>query len=91
MSKVYISEQVIAFMHRQAPEPRRSLKAALVDLEKGKGDLIALEENLAGFWRLRVGRFRIVVRYEEDRIDCVFAEERRLVYELFAAMLREKL
>jgi hypothetical protein len=39
-----------------------------------------------------VGRFRIVIReLDGDRIDCVLAEERRLVYELFAAQLRKKL
>ena len=72
--------------------PRRALKTALANLAKCQGDITALEENLAGFWRLRVGRFRIVIRdLDGDRIDCVFAKERQLVYELFATQLREKL
>jgi mRNA interferase RelE/StbE len=34
----------------------------------------------------------VVFRYVEPRtIDCIFVEERKLVYEIFAALLSEKL
>ena len=60
-------------------------------MAKGKGDVLPLEENLAGFWRLRVGRFRVVFDYEDSStIRCIFIEEHRLVYEVFAAMLKER-
>jgi len=57
----------------------------------GRGDLLALEDNLAGFWRLRVGRQRVMVASTETEIRCLFVEERRLVYEIFAALLHKGL
>jgi mRNA interferase RelE/StbE len=61
-------------------------------LAREEGDRRALEDELAGFWRLRVGRFRVIYRHVAPQtIDCVFAEERKLVYELFGALLRERL
>jgi len=75
-----------------APTPKLRLRAALAKLANEKGDLIALENELAGFSRLKVGRYRVVFRYvEPSTIDCIFVEERKLVYEIFAALLSEKL
>jgi mRNA interferase RelE/StbE len=92
MFKLKISDQVIAFVRKQAPERRKTLRTGLDALAKGKGDILPLEENLAGFWRLRIGRFRIVFDYEDSTtIRCLFIEERRLVYEVFASMLKEHL
>ncbi len=92
MHRVLISDQVAAFVRRQPPERKKVLRAGLDALAQGKGDILPLEENLAGFWRLRVGRFRIVFDYEDSTtIRCLFIEERRLVYEVFAAMLKERL
>ena len=86
------SRQVIEFAGRLAPEPRRALKRALVELQMGQGDIQPLEANLAGYHRLRAGRFRIVFQYARDgAIDAVFIEERALVYEVFAAELVKKL
>lgn len=92
MPKLKISDQVIAFVRKQAPERRKALRDGLDALARGKGDILPLEENLAGFWRLRIGRFRVVFDYENSTtIRCIFVEERRLVYEVFAAMLKEHL
>lgn len=92
MFKLKISDQVITFVRKQPPERRKALRTGLAELAKGKGDTLPLEENLSGFWRLRVGRFRVVFDYENSTtIRCIFVEERRLVYEVFAAMLKEHL
>ncbi len=92
MFKLKISDQVVAFVRKQAPERRKALRAGLDELAKGHGDILPLEENLAGFWRLRIGRFRIVFDYEDSTtIRCIFIEERRLVYEVFASMLKQHL
>jgi mRNA interferase RelE/StbE len=41
---------------------------------------------LAGYHRLRVGRFRIIFSYAADEtIEVLFIEERSLVYEAFEA------
>ena len=87
-----LSRQVIEFMARLAPEPRRALKHALADLSEGRGDIQALEANLAGYHRQRVGKFRIIFQYvRHGVIEVIFIEERALVYELFEAELVKRL
>lgn len=53
--------------------------------------LLALEHPLDGFYRLRVGRYRVIFRYATVRgvsvIRCDFAQRRELVYEAFAEMV----
>jgi mRNA interferase RelE/StbE len=86
------SAQVIEFARRLAPEPRRAVKHGLAGLREERGDIRALEGNLSGYYRLRVGRHRIVFSYASDgAIDAVFIEERQLVYELFEAQFIKRL
>ncbi|PTX95623.1 hypothetical protein [Opitutus sp. ER46] len=90
--EVRLSAQVIAFAKRLAPEPRRALKQGLKGLQQERGDIRALEANLSGYYRLRVGRHRIIFSYGADgAIDAVFIEERQLVYELFEAQFIKRL
>lgn len=85
-----MSPQVAGFLRTLAPEPRRELRAALRSLAEGQGDVLELEHPLDGFCRLRVGRCRIVFHYAENGrvIRCDFAERRKLVYELFADLIK---
>ncbi|HVU38923.1 MAG TPA: hypothetical protein VHC95_11360 [Opitutales bacterium] len=86
------SRQVIDFACRLAPVPRRMLKRALADLRNDGGDIQPLEANLTGYHRLRVGRFRVIFKYQPGNvIDIIFVEERALVYEVFEAELTRKL
>jgi len=86
------SIQVIAFVSRLAPEPRRAIKLALAALRLERGDFRALEGSLSGYYRLRVGRHRIIFSYAADgAIEAVFIEERQLVYELFEAQFIKRL
>lgn len=90
--KVKVTGQVLAFQARQHPELRRALKAGILGLASGRGDLKALHDNLEGYSRLAVRGVRVIFRIRPDGgIECVFAERRRLVYELFATTLRERL
>jgi len=90
-TRVELDPQVADFLRALAPEPRQRLRAALHDLEQEKGDLLALEGDLTGYWRLRAGAYRVVVRFRADRgqriARCVFAEQRSVVYALFAELL----
>ena len=90
--KVEVSEQVADFVARQAPGPRRKLRAGLRGLGREEGDIRALEGPLEGWSRLRVGGFRVVFRWlggeEGPVIRCDFAERRALVYESFEAIAR---
>ena len=90
--KVRLAPQVADFIRRLAPEPRRRLRQALRDLEKGKGDIKALEGPLQDYCRLRVGQYRVVLSYGPSRtIDCVFAERRSIIYEVFGDAMIERL
>lgn len=79
---VVLADQVVAFAAKLHPEHRRQIKAALKDLARSRGDILPLENEFTGLYRLRIGGFRVVFRYDADRIVCVFIERRRLVYDL---------
>jgi mRNA interferase RelE/StbE len=86
--RVTVKKQVMDFAAGLAPEPRRALKKGILGLAQEQGDIKALTDELAGWSRLRVGRYRVVFRFRPGRmVECVFAEERRLVYELFAEQI----
>jgi mRNA interferase RelE/StbE len=89
---VELSAQVVGFIRRLAPDPRQRLRTALRDLTQEKGDIRALEADLQGFYRLRVGRYRVVFHYQNVRgkrtIRCEYAEARSIVYEVFAQLSR---
>jgi mRNA-degrading endonuclease RelE of RelBE toxin-antitoxin system len=85
-------EQVKRFIESLAPESRRRVRLSLRGLETERGDRLALRERLAGYHRPRVGGHRIVFRYLPGRvIECVFAEERSLIYHLFEREFIERL
>jgi mRNA-degrading endonuclease RelE of RelBE toxin-antitoxin system len=94
-TRVELSEQVVRFVARRAPEPRRMLREALRALARERGDIRALEGPLEEYHRLRVGGYRIILAYEVSGkrriIRCIFAERRSAVYETFQRLLRKHL
>jgi mRNA-degrading endonuclease RelE of RelBE toxin-antitoxin system len=90
--KIRLSEQVTAFVRSLAPAPRREVRLALKSMARGQGDVKALEGALMGYSRLRVLSYRIILFYRNPKvIECVYAERRSIVYEIFAEELRETL
>jgi mRNA-degrading endonuclease RelE of RelBE toxin-antitoxin system len=90
--KVQVREQVKRFIETLAPESRRKIRLAQRGLESGRGDCLPLREKLAGYHHLRVGGYRVVFRYLPGRlVECVFAEERSLIYHLFEREFLEHL
>ncbi len=90
--KVRLSPHVVEFIRSLAPEPRRRIRLALRRLEKGQGDIKPLEGPLQDYCRLRIGSYRIILSYRTSRtIECVFAERRSIVYEVFADAMIERL
>jgi len=90
--RIRLSEQVTGFVNSLAPEPRRKMRLALKALAKGQGDVKALEGALSSYSRLRVLSYRVILfSRTPNEIECVFAERRSIVYEIFAATLRERL
>jgi len=90
--KVELALQVVEFVRRLPPDPRRRLRRALRELAKEKGDIKPLHAPLEGYCRLRVGGYRVIFSYaSRGRIQCIFAEQRSIVYELLVDMLRDRL
>jgi mRNA-degrading endonuclease RelE of RelBE toxin-antitoxin system len=90
--RVRLSAQVVEFVRSQAPEPRRRLRSALRSLARDQGDLKPLEGPLQEYHRLRVGSYRVILRYATPKtVDGVFAERRSIVYEVFAETLIDRL
>ncbi len=71
------------------------LRAALRGLTKERGDIRALEGPLREYHRLRVGGYRVIFKYrispKRRGIQCIFAERRSAVYELFELLLKQHL
>jgi mRNA-degrading endonuclease RelE of RelBE toxin-antitoxin system len=82
--RIQMREQVWQFLEKLGPDSRRRLKLAIKGLGAERGDRLALRERLSGYHRLKAGRYRIVYRHLSGRvIECVFAEERSVVYTIF--------
>ncbi len=93
-TKIRVATQVEAFVKSLAPDPRRRLRLAIKGLADGRGDIKSLEGNLAGYCRLSVTGYRVIYKERAERgariLDCVFAERRALIYEIFARLIVEQ-
>jgi mRNA-degrading endonuclease RelE of RelBE toxin-antitoxin system len=91
MTRVNLADQVVEFVGQLAPEPRKKLRFALRQLQREQGDIKTLEGKLTGYMRLRSGSYRVIftrrVRDGNPEIDCIFAERRALVYEVFTTAM----
>ena len=82
--KLQIGPQIHAFQATVGPQSRREIKHAIKELAREHGDIRALRDNLSGWHRLKIGHYRLIFRYTEGQIiQCVFLEDRKLVYEIF--------
>lgn len=94
-TKVRVEEQVEAFVKSLAPDPRKRLLQAMKALADGRRDIKPLEGTLAGYGRLKVAGYRVIFKERVERgsriVDCIFAERRALVYEIFVNLLAEHL
>jgi mRNA-degrading endonuclease RelE of RelBE toxin-antitoxin system len=94
-TEVLVSDQVRQFVRSLAPQPKQPLTRAIKRLDRDEGDIKRLEGKLVGWSRLRVSGYRVVFKETAHRgaraINCVFAERRGMVYELFAELLADEL
>lgn len=94
-AEVLVAAQVRDFLASLAPDPRKKLRAGIRGLESDLGDTKDLVDDLLGYKRLRVGPFRVIYmeafRQGRPVRECVFAERRNVVYELFAQMVLDDL
>ena|SRR5437867_3379209 len=94
MTRISASEQVQLWLSALPPQTKRRVRAALRGLASSAPslDLKPLRGELEGFYRLRVGEYRIVYHLERNRVICLdYADLRDEVYEVFKRLraLRE--
>ena len=91
---VEVAPQVKAFVRSLAPNPRRALTRAIKALARDEGDRKVLEGKLAGYHRLRLTTYRIIYREQAVEgtrtLQCLFAERRGVVYQLFQQMVLDE-
>jgi len=82
---VKFSDQVVAALAELHPGIRRDIRRALDDLNQGKKrDVRSLRGRLAGFRRLRIGRYRLVFRHNDaGELMVEFLGPRSSVYQNF--------
>ena len=84
MMKILASDQVADWLRNLPLEPKRRVRGALKGLERWQGDIKPLRGELEGFYRLRVGGYRIVWRMvTKSLIQLEYADTRDIVYEAF--------
>lgn len=84
------SEQVQLWLQGLPPDPKRRVRASLKALAAGRpDDSQPLQGELAGFYRLRVGGYRIIYRQQAGKvIGLEYADLRDVVYETFVRLRR---
>jgi len=89
--RISASEQVQCWLKGLPPEPKSRVRRALKALAQGRLralDVQPLRRELEGFYRLRIGDYRIVYRLESGQIIRLdYADIRDVVYDVFR-MLR---
>jgi mRNA-degrading endonuclease RelE of RelBE toxin-antitoxin system len=81
--KISASEEVPEWLSRLTPEPKRRVRVALRNLETWRGDIAPLHGELEGFYRLRIGGYRVVFRVmPRQMIRVEYADTRDVVYEV---------
>jgi len=89
---ISVEKQIRDYLDSLGMEHRRDVKLALRELRNSRGDIIALGDQLDGFYRLRFGPFRILFRYRPGKlIDCIYINRRALAYEVFEREIVDKL
>jgi mRNA-degrading endonuclease RelE of RelBE toxin-antitoxin system len=84
MMKILASDQVAKWLRNLPPEPKQRVRTALKGLERWQGDIKPLRGELEGFYRLRVGGYRIVCRKISGALARLeYADTHDVVYEAF--------
>lgn len=91
MIEVRLEDQVVDYLRKCSPQPRRAIRGGLRALQHEKGDIKALTGELEGFYRLRIGKFRLIFWYQTKGthrwIECLYIAERSWVYEVFQSRI----
>lgn len=81
-----VSDQVAGTLKSLHPDVRKDIRRALADLDAGqKRDTKKLTKPLEGFWRLRIGKYRVIYRTDAKSGEVIaeFLDTRASVYDRF--------
>jgi len=82
--RISASDQVAGWLRSLPPQPKQRVRTVLKGLERWQGDIKPLRGELEGFYRLRVGGYRIVCRIiSRSLVQLEYADTRDVVYEAF--------
>ena len=62
--EVTVEAQPLAFIRRQPPDTRKKLRAAIHAIERGDSFPEPLEDELEGFYKMRVENCRLILQHE---------------------------
>jgi hypothetical protein len=89
--KIILERQPLIFIKRQPPENRKRLCDSLHAVERGMAFPELLEDELEGFYKLKVERYRLILQSTTSQeglsFRVIFAERRKVVYEMFSQIL----
>ena len=90
--KVTLEPQPREFIGRQPPATHRRLREVLHAVESGKVFPEPLEDELDGFYKLKMEGYRLIIQHTSSAdgpfFRVVFIERRSTVYEIFRQLLR---
>jgi mRNA-degrading endonuclease RelE of RelBE toxin-antitoxin system len=90
-TRVTLDDQPLEVIRRQPPHARGALREALHAIEVGKTYPEPLEDELEGFYKLKVSGYRMILQAvpgkSEPSFRVIFAERRKVVYALFSQLL----
>ncbi len=89
--RVTIEPQPRAFIRRPPPATRRQLQETLHAIKRGKIFPEPLDEELDGFYKMRVENCRLIVQHVAGEAGpffrVVFIERRSVIYEMFRQII----
>ncbi|MDR0902369.1 MAG: hypothetical protein LBM92_06335 [Opitutaceae bacterium] len=83
MRKIGMSGQVERFLRTLPPEPRHRVRLAISRLARDDTGTKALKDELAGYRRIAVGKYRVIYLPYADGVECVYAGPRKTIYKDF--------
>ena len=89
--RVTVEPQPREFIRRQPPAVRRQLRETIHAIERGEIFPEPLDEELEGFYKVRVENCRLIVQHVAGEAGpvfrVVFIERRSVVYEMFRQII----
>ena len=76
-----VPDQLRDLIRQLHPDLKRKIRAALAEILEDPACGKALEDELQGYWSLRVGRNRIIYLPHKDGVEVVAIGPRQTIYE----------